>query len=287
MIPKPGADDGSFIVAGTCNKIHCVTPGKGGSCDRSCVNVSTKIYEHVLVVAQKKEMVNEFIAWLNKRRKFVSMMDMVEQGGPKTAGKKPSRRKRTNAKTKTMERYVNFFTNEESFTASASTQRPTVHPSQSISAFPSRSQMPSTQHHSFHPSQSISAFPLAPQMPSTHQPSVYSPSAISAMWTLSVPSTHPAAMQGSASQSYVGHYSSMANPSSYFRAFQTTPRSSTVSQVAGVPSSFGLKWVEGTKVSKCYGCGGIIKNPPNLVPRAMPVRGLGWHWLWGNGMNCV
>ena len=24
----------------------------------------------------------------------------------------------------------------------------------------------------------------------------------------------------------------------------------------------------------------------NLVPRAMPVRGLGWHWLWGNGMNC-
>jgi hypothetical protein len=21
----------------------------------------------------------------------------------------------------------------------------------------------------------------------------------------------------------------------------------------------------------------------NLVPRAMPVRGLGWHWLWGNG----
>ena len=25
----------------------------------------------------------------------------------------------------------------------------------------------------------------------------------------------------------------------------------------------------------------------NLVPRAMPVRGLGWHWLWGNGMICV
>ena len=23
----------------------------------------------------------------------------------------------------------------------------------------------------------------------------------------------------------------------------------------------------------------------NLVPRAMPVRGLGWHWLWGNGMR--
>ena len=24
---------------------------------------------------------------------------------------------------------------------------------------------------------------------------------------------------------------------------------------------------------------------PNLVPRAMPVRRLGGHWLWGNGMN--
>ena len=22
--------------------------------------------------------------------------------------------------------------------------------------------------------------------------------------------------------------------------------------------------------------------PHNLVPRPMPVRGLGWHWLWGN-----
>jgi hypothetical protein len=25
-----------------------------------------------------------------------------------------------------------------------------------------------------------------------------------------------------------------------------------------------------------------IRRLPNLVPRAMPVRGLGWHWLWGN-----
>ena len=25
--------------------------------------------------------------------------------------------------------------------------------------------------------------------------------------------------------------------------------------------------------------GGLLGN---LVPRAMPVRGLGWHWLWGN-----
>jgi hypothetical protein len=34
------------------------------------------------------------------------------------------------------------------------------------------------------------------------------------------------------------------------------------------PTSFSLKctWVQGTKVSKCYGCGGIIKNPPENRP---------------------
>ena len=26
----------------------------------------------------------------------------------------------------------------------------------------------------------------------------------------------------------------------------------------------------------------IFTMARNLVPRAMPVRGLGWHWLWGN-----
>ena len=30
-----------------------------------------------------------------------------------------------------------------------------------------------------------------------------------------------------------------------------------------------------------------LHNNPNLVPRAMPVSGLGWHWLWENGMICV
>lgn len=54
IIPKPGATDGSFIVAGVCNKIHVVTPGKGGSlvCDRGCINHSTKMCEHTLAVAQ-------------------------------------------------------------------------------------------------------------------------------------------------------------------------------------------------------------------------------------------
>ena len=44
-IPKPGSSDGSYIVAGTCNWIFGVTPGKGGSfkCDHTCINSRTKI----------------------------------------------------------------------------------------------------------------------------------------------------------------------------------------------------------------------------------------------------
>ena len=45
VVPKPGASDGYFMVAGVSNKVHSVTPGKGGSssCDNNCINRSTKI----------------------------------------------------------------------------------------------------------------------------------------------------------------------------------------------------------------------------------------------------
>jgi hypothetical protein len=31
-------------------------------------------------------------------------------------------------------------------------------------------------------------------------------------------------------------------------------------------SSFRLKWVMGTSVTRCYGCGEEIQNPPQTVP---------------------
>ena len=31
-------------------------------------------------------------------------------------------------------------------------------------------------------------------------------------------------------------------------------------------SPFTLKWVAGTRVSRCYGCNGEIKNPPESIP---------------------
>ena len=45
VTPKPGSSDGSYIVAGICNRIFCATPVKGGSFkrDRTCINSTTNI----------------------------------------------------------------------------------------------------------------------------------------------------------------------------------------------------------------------------------------------------
>ena len=110
VIPKPGADDGSYIVAGSSNNVHSVNPGKGGSlsCDRTCINHANQFCEHVLAVAQAKGTLHEFIAWFKRKRKRPTMMDMVEQGGPKNAGRKPSGRKRTNAKPPPINKHVDL-----------------------------------------------------------------------------------------------------------------------------------------------------------------------------------
>ena len=50
VLETPGATDGSYIVAGSVNRIFCVSSAKGRSfkCDGSCINSTTKICEHVL-----------------------------------------------------------------------------------------------------------------------------------------------------------------------------------------------------------------------------------------------
>lgn len=99
-MPKPGATDGSFVVAGTSNKLHVVTPGKGGSlkCDCSCVDSSRKMCEHTLAVAQVSGKLQEFLAWYKRSRKGPKMIDMAVSGGLKSAGSKPNKRKRVKCK---------------------------------------------------------------------------------------------------------------------------------------------------------------------------------------------
>ena len=57
VLEKPGATDGSYIVAGSVNRIFCVSSGKGRSfkCDGCCINSTTKICEHVLASAYIEE----------------------------------------------------------------------------------------------------------------------------------------------------------------------------------------------------------------------------------------
>ena len=110
VIPKPGSSDGSYIVAGTCNRIFCVTPGKGGSfkCDRTCINSTTNICEHVIAVAEKCGKLSDFVQWFKRSKSRPSMTGLALNGAPKSVGKKPSNRKRSNKRKAEIESTVDL-----------------------------------------------------------------------------------------------------------------------------------------------------------------------------------
>ena len=100
IVKMPGANDGSYIVAGHTNQIYCATPGKGGSfkCDQNCVNASTKICEHTIAVAEKYGKLLDFITWYKRFKSGTCITTMALGGAPKIAGRNPSTRKRSNRK---------------------------------------------------------------------------------------------------------------------------------------------------------------------------------------------
>ena len=100
IVKMPGANDGSYIVAGHTNQIYCATPGKGGSfkCDQNCVNASTKICEHTIAVAEKYGKLRDFITWYKRFKSGTCITTMALGGAPKIAARNPSTRKRSNRK---------------------------------------------------------------------------------------------------------------------------------------------------------------------------------------------
>lgn len=110
VVPQPGSSNGSFIVAGHSNRFYSVTPGKGGAlrCDRACIHSATRICEHTLAVAGRTGTLKDFIAWFGRAKKGATVVDLAMQGGPKSAGKKPSRRKRSNAKKVVIEERIDL-----------------------------------------------------------------------------------------------------------------------------------------------------------------------------------
>ena len=88
--------DFTFLLA-IRTKSAGVTPGKRASfkCDRNCVSASTKIREHIIAVAEKYSKLPDFITWYKRSKSGASITKMALGGVPKTAGKKPSTRKRS------------------------------------------------------------------------------------------------------------------------------------------------------------------------------------------------
>lgn len=333
VVPTPGASDGSYIVAGSSNKFHLVKPGKGGSwtCDATCVNRSTKICEHILAATQENGSLQQFLTWFGRSRKRPNFLGMVEQGGPKNAGKKPSSRKRSNAKSKPVEEYADIFereTYEANSYVSHSNFTGSVHmdpehlllpsmvfPSCPRQAYPSTSTLASTS--AIRPASfSVSTAPCgtsvtSPPFASSNVPSstitssvsgprltLFSPTlgesnnaepstdcyprsilstpfsspSISCTPTFSVDNSLPRQCLFRPQPQGFSHSVTSPNQSptqpcagSIFRTTQHGVASSAFS-TANALERFNLKWVPGTRVSKCYGCGNKIENPPQALP---------------------
>lgn len=218
VVPKPGATDDSFIVAGTTNKIHSVTPGKGGSlsCDRSCVNSASKICEHILAVAQKRGTLKEFFEWYKRSRKRPNLVDMTLAGGPKSAGKKPSQRKRSNSKKQPVDHMVDLLQDGSHQSHGALNDTPTV-------------------------TQPLTTALSNPSFPVNVPASQYHLQPVHQMQN----NTIPQPMQAQLCSPIPGQFPYIANQN---------------------PATFSLKCVQGTTVSRCYGCNGDIINPPQSIP---------------------
>ena len=98
VVSKPGATDGSYIVAGSASNVYTVTSRKGNSleCERTCINAKSKICYDVLAVAERIGVLSKFLKWFasSKSGPSFSSMDLVTD--KQNVGRKGSKRKRSN-----------------------------------------------------------------------------------------------------------------------------------------------------------------------------------------------
>ena len=79
VIQKPGATDGSYIVAGTANNLFTVNRGKGKAslkCEKTCIHSKTKICKHVLAVAEHTGMLDSFLKWFKSLKSSTSFSNL-------------------------------------------------------------------------------------------------------------------------------------------------------------------------------------------------------------------
>lgn len=190
------------------------------------MNFSTKICAHTLAVAHVRGTLDEFVQWYKRSQRGPNALGMALGGGPINAGKKPSKRKKSNKSKPPVNEVIDMLAEENrvsvvTIQASPATERhnvvpPTQPPVLPTSFFPTEHNLP--RHSSV----------VAPQQ----------------MFL-------PASMEMHQMQNTLA------------QRFQPQPVSVNVAK----PNNFfGLKWVAGTTVSRCYGCNGVIKNPPESIP---------------------
>lgn len=300
VIPKPGATNGSFVVAGCSNNVHIVTPGKGGSliCDRSCVHRSTKLCEHTLAVANKIGKLHEFLNWYKRSGAGPKITEMALSGGPKNAGRKPSKRKKSNAKKPTVNIFKDLLEEvtqqgTDSFaqtpgedvrqstegkrsntpasqTSNTANNRPGAFVNDMQRAHPTdpttgvvqspviRSQWPEAQHIELNVARGISGL----QQPANLNAQSLQQYRLQAQPQPFLHQREPLPPVPLQPQPYLQSVQLLG-----LRQPQNVPFSMLHNQAHLQPlSPVTLKWIEGTIVSKCYGCGKNIPNPPKAPP---------------------
>ena len=268
IIPKPGGTDGSYIVPGHSNTIHIVTPGKGGSlkCDRSCVNVSTRICEHILAVAQTQGSLNEFFAWYKRSKRGPRLLDMALGSAPKSAGRKPSNRKRSNRQKSPVTEVRDLLQEDEHGLPNTEEERipqnaiptPIASNSRNIPAPDSSSQRAIRENRFLQAvaQQSSSTVPNINSAANTQPTQV-------AFNAPTIPTFQYGPLRQTASRE--SHSPVLVQQNSAI-VRNTIPAANTQSGTV-----FRLKWVPGTRISRCYGCNKEIKNPPDSPPDDLVV----------------
>eukprot|EP00794_Sanderia_malayensis_P002355 gene2355-2713_t len=224
VMPTPGANIGSFVVAAGSNNTHTVKQGRGGSleCDKACLHRSTKLCEHTLAVAERTNRIIALISWYIKSKAGPKITEMALSGGHKNTGKKPSNRKRSNAKRSAVEQFIPLLEEDKYDDHEAVPQAAVSHAVSSkrrtLAVGPRKS------------GQSCTLVNSTMQMPcySTQQ--------------FVMPPMAP-----------VANYE---QPQVQRQQVSTTPASAI----------WSIKWVAGINVSRCYGCGSQMINPPLPAP---------------------
>ena len=115
VLEKPGKTDGSYIVAGSANRILSTSSGRGGSFkwDRSCVNSSTKICLHIIAVAEKRRKLQKFVESFRRSKCSASVSVLAVNGPSKSMESKGNDIKRSNEKRVDIEEVENIFAKNE------------------------------------------------------------------------------------------------------------------------------------------------------------------------------